>query len=499
MKGIQKCWLSNVLFFVGTLCMFAGCARGTESDWQAKIAGIKWVDYSPPSANPDQGREATADAIRQDLQALRQANFTGLVTYGSAGMLGKPLLGLAHDLGFEGVILGVWDPKSKGEIAAAKEAAKSPIVLGVCVGNEGLMEKRYTRDDLAEAIRDIREATKKPVTTTETVDRYDDHMLRLGDWVFPNAHPYFSNVFEPKAAVAWTRARFREMKDRTKQMVMFKEVGLPTDGDKQHFVSEEAQCAYYDELATTMIRFAYFEAFDLPWKTRLLVEPHWGIFHADRAAKILGRHLISGASCGPTQAKTQQPASPPPTSGVPESGDRFYIYQDNASQNFRPTGRMGDVGDITMNENWKHEPYAGSSCMRFEYSAKGNDPHCEYPGKCGWAGVYWQSPPFNWGKNPEGGHDLSHFTQLRFAARAEQPATVEFLVGGIPGPYGDSLRDGKRYMAELGSDWKEFTIDLRGANLKHIIGGFAWSANKELNPRGVIFYLDEIRFETSAK
>jgi len=161
---------------------------------------------------------------------------------------------------------------------------------------------------------------------------------------------------------------------------------------------------------------------------------------------------------------------------------------------------MGDIGDIQMDENWKHDPYTGSSCIRIEYSAQGNDPHCEYPGKCGWAGVYWQFPPYNWGKIEErGGQNLSHFTQLRFAARADQPATVEFIVGGIATRYGDSLRDGKRYIAELGRDWKEYTIDLHGADLSHIIGGFAWSANKRLTPKGVVFYLDEIRFETGSQ
>ena len=49
--------------------------------------------------------------------------------------------------------------------------------------------------------------------------------------------------------------------------------------------------------------------------------------------------------------------------------------------------------------------------------------------------------------------------------------------------------------AHLTQEWVEYSIDLEDANLTYLIGGFAWTARKELNPNGVTFYLDEIRFE----
>src|SRR6266567_744118 len=246
-----------------------------------EISDIRWVDYSPSTANPDRGVEASTDSIRQDLAALRRAKFSGLVTYSAKGRLGNELLALAKEAGFRGIIVGVWNPKDSDELAAARNAAMSDIVLGICVGNEGLMDGRYSLESLQEAIRAIRAATKKPVTTTETIDRYDEKLLRIVDFVFPNAHPYFSNVTEPKAAVVWTQEGFQRLVNGTSQFVMLKEVGLPTAGDEKQPLSEEAQCEYYTELAKTKTRFVYFEGFDLPWKVKPPVEPHWGIFHSD--------------------------------------------------------------------------------------------------------------------------------------------------------------------------------------------------------------------------
>jgi len=98
---------------------------------------IVWVAYSPPKGDPSRGVEPTTESIREDLVTLKAAGFTGLVTYGSSGVLGRELPEVAKATGFKGVIVGIWDPSNPYEIAAAKKAAQFPIVLGFCVGNEG--------------------------------------------------------------------------------------------------------------------------------------------------------------------------------------------------------------------------------------------------------------------------------------------------------------------------------------------------------------------------
>jgi exo-beta-1,3-glucanase (GH17 family) len=425
-----------------------------------------------------------SETIRQDLDVLCRAKFTGLVTYSSSGFMGKEFPRIAQAMGIKGIIPGIWDPNNPQEIAAAIAAASNPIVLGYCVGNAGLPDKekpkgRYTLEQLTAVIQSLRTLTGKPVTTTEPYAHYsNEQLLKLGDWVFPTAHPYVYRVRDPREAVKWTKAAYDDLKKRSGRFVLFKEVGLPTAGDEEGKMSETAQETYYTELAKTDVRFVYFEAFDQPGKTRLSVEPHWGIFQADRTPKLLAMKLLGETT-------------PATTEGY------FYVYEDAYSRknHFTPSGYMGDINDIQMDDRCKQNPHSGSACIRVAYSAKGKRPN-QSPAK--WAGVCWQQPPKNWGTDPNfagRGYNLSAYTRVTFWARADRECRVEFKVGGIKGPYGDSLKEGKAILAELGPKWQHYTIDLKGANLKYVIGGFGWVTNWEDNPNGITFYLDDIRFE----
>lgn len=253
--------------------------------WQARVSGIRWIAYSPTNADPNTGVEPPLDSLREDLTVLWNAGFTGLVTYGASGIVGREVPSLAGQLGFTGLLMGVWDPSSKEEMRAAVSAASNSLVLGYVVGNEGL-NKRYDMLTLTSTMAALRKASDKPVTTTEEIDDYlDADLLALGDWVFPNAHPYFHNQTEPHLAVLWTSTTFVEVSRRSGRFVLLKEVGLPTAGAAG--LSEENQRAYYRELADTPTRFVHFEAFDMTWKTLLPVEPHWGLFRSDRTPKLV--------------------------------------------------------------------------------------------------------------------------------------------------------------------------------------------------------------------
>jgi hypothetical protein len=184
-----------------------------------------------------------------------------------------------------------------------------------------------------------------------------------------------------------------------------------------------------------------------------------------------------------------------------QSNDAFYVYQDSRSDknHFTPSGYMGDIGDIKMEEAFKANPHSGRTCIRVSYSAKGKGPNtCSHKGTCRWAGVYWQEPPNNWGDDlnmKDGGFNLSGYTRLVFWARADNQATVQFQVGGIDKLYGDSLKSPQSITAQLTTTWQEFSIDLAGKDMSHVIGGFAWKATADANTNGAIFYLDDVRFE----
>lgn len=225
----------------------------------------------------------------------------------------------------------------------------------------------------------------------------------------------------------------------------------------------------------------------------LLLAGPWTVRHI---GEWFGRATVT-----PTPTATPAAATPTPAA-TPAASTLFYVYQDADSpgNHFTPTGYMGDTGDIKVDEAFRPNPHSGSTCIRVAYTAAGRGPGaCQYARPCGWAGVYWQHPPNNWGTDASlkgKGFDLTGYNRLRFWARADSACSVEFKVGGIGATYGDSLFPPRAVTAKLDADWREFEIDLTGAPLKHIIGGFCWVANRDLNPGGATFYLDDIRFET---
>ena len=172
-----------------------------------------------------------------------------------------------------------------------------------------------------------------------------------------------------------------------------------------------------------------------------------------------------------------------------ESG-RFNVYTDKGAKDnrFYPSGWMGDYGDIKLDVACNEKPYYGTTCIKISYSA-------EQKQGAGWAGMYWQNPPNNWGTEP-GGFDLTGATKLVFWARGEKGGEkiAEFKIGGITGEFADSDTASIENIT-LTREWRKYEIDLKGRNLSHISGGFCWAANSQDNPEGFMMYLDDIYYE----
>ncbi|MCL2799031.1 MAG: hypothetical protein FWD54_01945 [Endomicrobia bacterium] len=165
-----------------------------------------------------------------------------------------------------------------------------------------------------------------------------------------------------------------------------------------------------------------------------------------------------------------------------------YVEYNSKENHFAPSGWMGDYGDLKLNLASTESPRSGNYCIKTTYSAKMTQG-------AGWAGIYWQQPANNWGEK-KGGYDLTGATKLTFWARGAVGGEkiAEFKMGGITGefPDSDSAAIGP---VELKKEWQKYTIDLKGKDLSHIIGGFCWAASKDDNPNGFIFYLDDIIYE----
>lgn len=170
--------------------------------------------------------------------------------------------------------------------------------------------------------------------------------------------------------------------------------------------------------------------------------------------------------------------------------DKFVVYDEQSievTDGYVPSGWMGDYAAIKAEYSTTNNPHSGVYCQKWIYSGKKTQG-------VGWAGVCWQNPPNNWG-TMDGGFNLSKFTKLNFWARGENGGEIiQFGMGGILGKYQDSTRTDPMKIS-LTKEWKQYTIDLKGKNLKHIICGFMWIADKAENPKGCTFYLDDIVYE----
>ncbi len=168
----------------------------------------------------------------------------------------------------------------------------------------------------------------------------------------------------------------------------------------------------------------------------------------------------------------------------------FPVYTDGRSpdNHYTPSGYMGDHSDISLNASSFENPYSGTTCIKVVYSNVASQG-------ARWGGVYWQNPANNWGDR-QGGYDLTGATKVTFWAKGEKGSEriEEFKIGGVTGIYSDSDIAGIGPV-ELTNEWQKYEIDLRGKDLTYISGGFCWGTNLDVNPEGVTFYLDDIRYE----
>ncbi len=266
---------SFLLFFLGV-----GSAKAQSFD--EKLTHLRWIAYSPTSYNPDKALYPEGISIIKDLKVLKKYGFEGIVTYGALNILGD-IPRFAKELGFKGVIMGIWDITSRDEIVNATMA--KDYVDGYCVGNEGL-NKSYDLESLKSTMQSLKQTTKRPVTTTEEIFDYaNNELYDLGDWIFPNIHPFLCNVKDPAKAIYWTQGHYNILKKHNydNRPIIFKETGFPTKG--MYAATQENQKEYFLLLEKTSIPFVYFEAFDQSWKAHLPCEMYWGLFDLKRRPK----------------------------------------------------------------------------------------------------------------------------------------------------------------------------------------------------------------------
>ncbi|HXZ86897.1 MAG TPA: hypothetical protein VEI82_15550 [Myxococcota bacterium] len=296
-----------VLWLAAALALAAAPAAADPARVADALASVRFVAYTPRGFDPGGGgRPPDSAALRADLALLRRS-FDGLVTYSCASGL-DALPRLAREAGFRAVVLGVWSPSDSLELGRALAAARAEpgVVVALALGNEGLFFHRYGAPALAAAFaRARRELPGLALATSEPFSLYLDAAqaasLPREDLLLPNVHPVDQPWFgsaPPQTAVDFVANVVAALEARFGVPVLVKETGLPSGPEDAGF-DPGAQAAFWSALArrlppTRAHAFAYFEAFDGPWKPARSPDPspakrareaHWGLFDAEGRPK----------------------------------------------------------------------------------------------------------------------------------------------------------------------------------------------------------------------
>ncbi len=274
---------------------------------RAALASVRFVAYTPRAFRPSQAgppASVPSAAIAADLDLLRTA-FDGLITYTAAGGL-EALPALATARGYRALVIGVWDPQNREELAHALDLAQRfpDLVVGLAIGNEGLISRRYSLSQLLAALRQARAgAADLPLGTSEpfaVMLAPPPELLDHIDFLLPNIHPltepWFASAPEP---AAWQMVEnVIAQLGRHGKPILVKETGLPS-APASAGLSPERQSRFWQALWERLppgpnAAVAAFEAFDAPWKPEEIAryfktvppgEAHWGFFTANGEPK----------------------------------------------------------------------------------------------------------------------------------------------------------------------------------------------------------------------
>ena len=250
----------------------------------------------------------TAEQVTEDLRSLKGIT-RGIRTYTSREGL-EVVPPEAAKLGInvmQGIWLGAERAINDQEVAAAIELAnKYPdAIKSLVVGNEVLLRKDLTVDELIGYIRKVKAAVKQPVTYADVWEFWLRFPQLLPEVDFITVHflPYWEDL--PIAAshsMPHIMEVYREVKEKLPgKPITIGEVGWPSEGRSRRdaipsrteaagFIADFMQVAQKEGLSYNLV-----EAFDQPWKVKLegTVGGAWGVLNELRQPKFVVGGLVS--------------------------------------------------------------------------------------------------------------------------------------------------------------------------------------------------------------
>lgn len=266
--------------------------------WQGSMMG---VSFNPMRKNhdPKKGLYPSKAEINEDL-ALLEGKVHAVRTYSVMnGLEAVPELAAQHNLN---VTLGAWissDPlASQQEIdrLISMSRGNHDNIVRTIVGNETLVRKEITIDQLIGYIRQVQQQTWRPVSTSETWDIWIAHpeLADEVDFIATHILPYWEGI-PAEDALDYVFDRYHQLRAAfPDKPIVLTEIGWPSDGqpirqaeansiNQATFLRDFLNRAKQEELIYYVV-----EAFDQPWKQSMEGSSgaYWGLFTADRQAKF---------------------------------------------------------------------------------------------------------------------------------------------------------------------------------------------------------------------
>ncbi len=239
--------------------------------------------------------------IEEDLAALAP-QVAGIRTYTSLeGLQVVPEMARRHGIQ---VTMGAWlsskTEKNEAEIASLIDLANRypDVITRVIVGNEVLLRRELTPEQVTGYIDRVKAAVKQPVSYADVWEwwlkypQIADHV----DYLTIHLLPYWEDVpAGVEGATERIRHSYRTIAQRFPgKPILVGETGWPTEGrsrgaavpglvNKAKFVNAFVRMAEQEGFDYNVI-----EAFDQEWKAKLegTVGGHWGLYNADRTPKF---------------------------------------------------------------------------------------------------------------------------------------------------------------------------------------------------------------------
>ena len=322
--------LSQVALLIGLLAWLGFQLRPVEMHDLQLSAGekLKCVSYAPyhrPGQTPfDEKLRISPEQITTDLAAL--ATITDCVRLYSVNQGLDQVLGIARTVGIK-VLLGAWigydRDKNASELdrAIALANANTDVVRALIVGNEVLLRRERTEDEMRALIRSAKARTTVPVTYADVWEFWTRHdsLAQEVDFVTVHILPFWEDdpvdIEHALEHVAATRNHVGE--HFAGKPILIGETGWPSQG-RQREASRPSlvnQARYVREFVHQAHAHGWdynlIEAIDQPWKRELegTVGGFWGMLDANTLApkfpfagpvaeRTRLRELITGAVAG---------------------------------------------------------------------------------------------------------------------------------------------------------------------------------------------------------